>query len=164
MLQFIAMRLPRFLLIILMLVLFLGITGIGVAEKIRVSFTVEPYALLEILTPNLVFPPVNPGEMVEEIVSLLVKANVAWDLRIVGSRSAETEDGTDVDVHSSILVKDHLDMWEKITEISPRIMINQTPTDSDGIPLQIPLRLEADFNDPPGTYETQIEFTLVPQV
>lgn len=134
------------------------------AETMLVSFEVQPCAILDLTVANLVFPPVYPGEVVSEVVQVLVKSNVMWELRVKGNQSAETQDGTLVNVTSQIQVFDYLGYWENICEIAPRIVVNQPPTDSEGLIIDIPLRLQGDFSDPPGTYVTEIEFTLVPQI
>ncbi len=134
------------------------------AETMLVSFAVEPCAILDLTVSNLVFPPVYPGEVVDEVVQVLVKSNVMWELRVKGSQSAENQDGTVVTVASKIQVYDYLGYWENISDVLARVMVNQAPTDSEGLLIDIPLRLQGDFSDPPGTYLTEIEFTLVPQI
>lgn len=137
---------------------------LALAETLLVNFTVAPYAMLELVTSNLAFPPVNPGDTVEATVQVLVRANVSWNLRIFGSRYAETQEGGSVEIASRILVKEYLGAWTGFSDISPYVIVNHPPTTSEGVLVAIPLRLEGSFNDPPGTYQTQIELTLVPQV
>lgn len=142
----------------------LGAAGQASAETILVSYTVEPYLLLELTTPSIVFPPVAPGEIVEQTVEAVVKANVPWNLRIVGIQTASTQDGSIIEIASRLLVKNHLDFWEQITAVTSNVVLNHPPTDSSGIQVKIPLRLEGDFNDPPGTYQTELQLILVPQI
>lgn len=137
---------------------------LALAETLLVNFTVAPYAMLELVTPNLAFPPVNPGDTVEATVQVLVRANVSWELRVLGSQAARTEDGAQIEVHSRIYAHDYVGYWEDISSVLTRVIVNHPPTTSEGVLVAIPLRLEGSFNDPPGTYQTQIELTLVPQV
>ncbi len=152
------------LLTIVMVIAGLGLSHTVRAETMMVSFAIQPSAVLDLVTPSLAFSAVNPGEVVEETVQVLVKSNVSWELRIKGNQSAETEDGSLVAIASRILVLDYLGAWEGLFESAQRILINQSPTNSQGTLVDVSLRLEGDFSDPPGTYGTEIEFTLVPQI
>lgn len=142
----------------------LGAAGQASAETILVSYTVEPYLLLELTTPSIVFPPVAPGEIVEQTVEAVVKANVPWNLRIVGTLTATTADGSIVDMYSRLSAYSEFGLWEQISGVTSNVVFNHPPTDSSGIQVKIPLRLEGDFNDPPGTYQTELQLILVPQI
>lgn len=133
------------------------------AESMMVTFEVQPTAVLE-LPSNFVFSPVTPGQTREDVIEVLVKANVSWDLQLSGSQTAQTLDGTDVSVTSAIEVLDHQEDWRKCQSISIYIRTAQPATDSEGTIIAIPVRIQGDFNDPPGTYHTSLEFTLVPQI
>lgn len=134
------------------------------AETVLVSFTVEPYTLLELPEPSISFSPVPPGSSVEQTIKAIVKANVTWELRISGTQSARASDGSTVGISSRIYAYDFRNSWEDISAVTTRICINQPPTDTEGVTVDIPLRLEADYNDPPGTYQTEIQLTLVPMI
>jgi hypothetical protein len=146
--------------------LVLGLTAAlpvcAAAETLQVSFTVEPYTSLELTESSIAFAPVPPGSSVEQTVQAIVKANVTWELRISGTQSATGPDGSGVMFYSRIYACDFRSVWEDISTVLTRLYTNQPPTDDQGVVVDIPLRFEADFNDPPGTYQTQIQLTLVP--
>lgn len=134
------------------------------AATLDVHFTVEPYTILELPQTSISFAPVPPGSAVEQTVQAVVKANVSWELRISGTQSGRAADGSSVTFNSRIYVLDFFGSWESLETHTQRVTINQPPTDPQGVVVDIPLRLEADFNDPPGTYQTQIQLTLVPLI
>lgn len=149
--------------VVSLFVLFAAVGCIS-AQTVSVSFTVEPYFMIELTTPSITFSSVSPGESVEQSLEALVKSNVPWNLRVEGIQTAETAEGNAVEVASRISIFSYKDSWESISGSSAYFLINHPPTDSSGVRVSIPLKLEGDFRDPPGTYTTEIKVTLVPQV
>lgn len=149
--------------VVSLFVLFAAVGCIS-AQTVSVSFTVEPYFMIELTTPSITFSSVSPGESVEQSLEALVKSNVPWNLRVAGIQTAETAEGNAVEVASRISIFSYKDSWESISGSSAYFLINHPPTDSSGVRVSIPLKLEGDFRDPPGTYTTEIKVTLVPQV
>jgi hypothetical protein len=149
--------------VVSLFVLFAAVGCIS-AQTVSVSFTVEPYFMIELTTPSITFSSVSPGESVEQSLEALVKSNVPWNLRVEGTSTAKRADGTIVEVNSCLYVMREAEIWENISALVSDVIVNHPPTDSSGVRVSIPLKLEGDFRDPPGTYTTEIKVTLVPQV
>ena len=142
----------------------LGLSAVGQgSQSMTLNFEIESSVALE-LPASFDLPPVTPGQTVEASLPVIVKANVEWDLRVVGSQSATDALGQVVVFGSALETRDFLGGWEPITHFAQVICQTEPPTPSEGQEVTVELRMIGDFADPPGIYHTQLDFTLVPQL
>ena len=131
-------------------------------QSMLLNFEVQPSVLLE-LPASFHLPSITPGLTTTGNVQVTVKANVNWDLGVKGGNFQELE-GDSVELSSVLEVRDLLGHWRELTDVTTYVKSNQPPSPSEGTLVDVELRMIGDFGDPPGSYQTELLFVLVPQL
>ena len=105
---------------------------------------------------NLAFGTLSPEQTVQKELELTVWSNVPWDLYAAFSGTGE--------LPGVLEVQDHRGVWLDVGRSSKVVLWGQPETGRDGSALTIPVRFTSSYSDAPGTYEFQIEFTVVPSL
>lgn len=127
----------------------------GVQATGSVTFQVEVLEGFSISSPaTLTFAPVGPGQSDVQDVELTVWSNVAWDLSVkaVGYDPEEGLPGT-VEVGAS-------GDWYLLSSETSVIQMSRLPTGAGGAMVSTPFRLQGSYNDAPGSYSFQVQFTV----
>ena len=133
--------------------------GKGIQASNMVTFQVEVLPGLRISNPDtLTFLPVAPGQTDIQELNITVWSNMNWELS-VKAVGYGVEGGLrgGMEMGSS-------GAWYELSEESTVIQLGQPPTGPDGATLRIPFRLTGSYEDAPGNYSFQVEFTVVPSL
>ena len=125
-----------------------------------ITFQVEVLPGLTLSSPdNLVFEPVAPGQTKQKDLEITVWSNVSWELSVQGVEL----DGAG-DVFGELEVEGVQGSWYEVIGSRNWLRLDQSPTGPSGADLEIPFRFTGSYEDSPGTYLFQIEFTVVPKL
>ncbi len=121
-----------------------------------VTFQIEVIPGFTVSCPDtLTFAPIGPGQTTYQDLTVTIWSNVDWELsvRIVGENGglkgeAEFAKGDDV--------------WIPLDNVGRSIFLNQPSTGPGGSEVIIPFRFTGSYQDTPGDYFFQVEFTVVP--
>ncbi|NLM41895.1 MAG: hypothetical protein GX199_06250 [Firmicutes bacterium] len=105
---------------------------------------------------NLAFGTLSPEQTVQKELELTVWSNVPWDLYVDYTGTG--------DLPGLLEVQDERGVWLSLGDNSRMVLFDQPETGRDGSALTIPVRFTSSYSDAPGTYEFQIEFTVVPSL
>lgn len=123
-----------------------------------ITFQVEVIPGVTIESPdNLVFEPVAPGQSTEQNLSLTVWANFLWELSV---RSLREDAGENF--FGDVEVQDENGVWYDLFARRRIIRSEQSSTGALGKEISVPFRFKGSFDDEPGTYSFEVEFTVVP--
>lgn len=131
----------------------------GVEATGSVIFYVEVLHGFRIASPGtLTFAPVAPDQTNLQELEITVWSNVEWDLSVkaVGYNPEEGLRGT-VEVGAS-------GAWQVLSSESSFIQLGQPPTGASGAALLTPFRFKGSYDDAPGPYSFQVEFTVAPAI
>jgi len=140
-------------------IIVLLVGGMVVQASNVVTFQVEVLPGLRIANPGtLTFSSVAPGQTVLEDLNLTVWSNVNWEL-LVKAVGLGTEEGFrgGVELGSA-------GSWYELTEEITQVSVSRPPTGDEGISVRVPFRLTGSYEDAPGNYSFQVEFTVVPSL
>lgn len=122
-----------------------------------IVFHVEVASGVTISTPEeLSFGRVAPGQAVQEDLEVEVWSNVEWQMGV------QVTDPMLGGLRGRVEVQDHQGTWKDVTTQTRTILMNQPATGTEGIVAKIPFRFTGSFEDTPGTYSFEVEFTVVP--
>ncbi len=133
------------------------------AESMTLRFEVQSGFMLDV-PEELVFPPLAPGDSVEDSVEVTVWSNTEWDLAVGGADLALFNGSETVSVETEFAVLDFMDNYQPLSGSNHDLAVAQEPTDAAGTTITVDFRLEGAFGDPPGEYTTDVVFTVVPQL
>jgi hypothetical protein len=140
-------------------IIVLLVGGMVVQASNVVTFQVEVLPGLRIANPGtLTFSSVAPGQTVLEDLNLTVWSNVNWEL-LVKAVGLGTEEG----FRGGVELND-FGYWRSLSDESMLIHLGQKPTGAEGLSVQVPFRLTGSYEDAPGNYSFQVEFTVVPSL
>ncbi len=131
----------------------------GVQATGLVTFQVEVMHGFRVSSPGtLVFAPVAPEQSNIQELELTVWSNVEWDLSVkaIGYDPEGGLQGT-VEVGNS-------GAWHVLSTESNLIQVGQSPTGVAGATLLVPFRIKGSYDDAPGAYSFQVEFTVAPAI
>ena len=133
--------------------------GKGIQASNMVTFQVEVLPGLRISNPDtLTFLPVAPGQTDIQELNITVWSNMNWELS-VKAVGYGVEGGLQGGVEMG-----GLGGWHDLSIEAAIIHAEQPPTGPDGATLRIPFRLTGSYEDAPGNYSFQVEFTVVPSL
>ncbi len=133
--------------------------GKGIQASNMVTFQVEVLPGLRISNPDtLTFLPVAPGQTDIQELNITVWSNMNWELSVkaVGY-------GVEGGLRGVVQLNDS-GSWRDLSSEGTVIQLGRPPTGPDGTMLQIPFRLTGSYEDAPGNYSFQVEFTVVPSL
>lgn len=140
---------------VLCVTVLLALTTIAQASG-TVTFQIEVLPGLSVSSPDLlVFDPVAPGQSDHQDLNITVWSNVTWELS-VQAVGYDVEGG----LQGSLEVNS-LGGWVELTTERSMLHFGQSPTGPDGTSMDIPFRFIGSYEDVPGTYSFQVEFTVV---
>lgn len=141
----------------LLLVLVLG--GQSFASGL-ITFQLEVVPGFSISAPEqLVLPPVAPGQASQTELSMRVWSNVRWNLDI-----RVLNEGTEGGLYGVLEMKGEDSVWHELGLGTRMLRSQQSSTGENGRELSIPIRFMGSFDDVPGNYSVQVEFTVVPSL
>ena len=133
--------------------------GKGIQASNMVTFQVEVLPGLRISNPDtLTFLPVAPGQTDIQELNITVWSNMNWELSVkaVGY-------GVEGGLRGVVQLNDS-GSWRDLSSEGTVIQLGRPPTGPDGTILRIPFRLTGSYEDAPGNYSFQVEFTVVPSL
>lgn len=141
----------------LLLVLVLG--GQSFASGL-ITFQLEVVPGFSISAPEqLVLPPVAPGQASQTELSMRVWSNVRWNLII-----KVPSEGMDEGLYGVLEAKGDTGEWREFSKGERTLFTSQMTTGEKGRMVSIPVRFMGSFDDVPGNYSVQVEFTVVPSL
>lgn len=141
------------------LVVILLSTGLTLASGL-ITFQLEVIPGFTISGPEqLVFPPVAPGQISQQELTIRVWSNVRWNLsvRVVG-------EGVEEGLYGTLEVEGANGEWFEFMGGSRTLHSSKPPTGESGREVNIPFRFRGSYSDVPGNYSLQVEFTVVPSL
>jgi hypothetical protein len=140
---------------VLCVTVLLALTTIAQASG-TVTFQIEVLPGLSVSSPDLlVFDPVAPGQSDHQDLNITVWSNVTWELS-VQAVGYDVEGGL-----QGIMEVGSLGGWGEISQDPIMVRAGQPPTGPNGTSMDIPFRFIGSYEDVPGTYSFQVEFTVV---
>lgn len=144
-------------LVILSLLVILACGGVANSSGV-VTFQVEVVPGFTVSGPdNLSFDPISPGQTTQHDLGLTVWSNVSWELSVRAS-GQEGEGG----LYGVVEFYDSSSRWTVLDNGTRLVCGDQPLTGPSGLEVIIPFRFTGSYEDSPGTYSFQVEFTVVP--
>ena len=145
----------RSLVFAVLMVAFLMV-GTSVEASGRVTFEIEITSGCSLLSPgDLTFPPVGPGQTVQQDLEITVFSNTNWSLEM------EVRDLGEGDALLGAIQFQDSGFWRNLS-IGRNVIGEQLPTGQDGLVVRVPFRLQGGYEHNPGSYSFEVEFTVVP--
>ncbi|NMB01379.1 MAG: hypothetical protein GX971_07685 [Firmicutes bacterium] len=124
-----------------------------------ITFQIEVLPGLTISSPDqLSFGGVAPGQTVEKELELTVWSNVKWKMLV---KSIDHMSGW---LRGTIDVQDFGGTWHELSTQMRPLLVDQDVTGPGGTDVQIPFRFTGSYDDTPGNYSFEVEFTVVPSL
>lgn len=134
-------------------------TGLTLASGL-ITFQLEVIPGFTISGPEqLVFPPVAPGQISQQELTIRVWSNVRWNLSV-----RVVSEGVEEGFHGTLEVEGENGDWYEFGVGSRTLRSSQPPTGESGREVNIPFRFRGSYSDVPGNYSLQVEFTVVPSL
>ena len=146
----------RSLVFAVLMVAFLMV-GTSVEASGRVTFEIEITSGCSLLSPgDLTFPPVGPGQTVQQDLEITVFSNTNWSLEM------EVRDLGEGDALLDAVQLRYDGKWQNLPTEKTSISEEQPPTGQNGLVVRVPFRLQGGYEHNPGSYSFEVEFTVVP--
>lgn len=134
--------------------------GIATQAGDVITFQIHVLPGMTLSSPDsLVFDPAAPGQTIRKDLNITVWSNVRWELT-AQAISPENEGA----LGGRVEVEDVQGDWLSIFARQRKIRSYQLPTGSMGSLVNVPFRFIGSYQDSPGDYFFEVEFTVGPSI